>query len=100
MSKITRENLYTMARNLSALIDAPQGAIWTKDENGKLVATVGRLIIEPGSRTYGRTWKLVQITNSGGGQRTLLSALTARDLGQLMFAYAEGYSEGQKHPRV
>lgn len=58
----------------------PELPVWSQRADGTHCSRVGALMIEPGSATYGRSWKLVEICNEAGGQHTLLSAMTARDL--------------------
>lgn len=72
----------------------PTGPIWSKTADGANVAAIGSLQIERGSKTYGRSWKLSEITNRDGGERVLLYASTAPQLLSLLRAYLDGVYAG------
>lgn len=76
----------------------PTGTIWSKTADGANVAAIGSLQIERGSKTYGRSWKLSEITNRNGGERVLLCAPTSRQLFYLMLAYLDGVYAGRSGP--
>lgn len=94
MSKVTMSELSAIAARMSRITSRPTGEVWQKI-NGENVATVGALMVESGSRTYGRPWALVEIVNTSGGQRALLRGLSAAELRDLMHAYIDGFLAAQ-----
>jgi hypothetical protein len=78
------------------MLEVPEGPVWTRDENGNSRATVGALVLQPGSKTYGNAWAISQIVNDGGGESTLLRAVTAAELFYAAHAWIRGFEAAQR----
>lgn len=95
MERITIKDLTALLGIMMRELGTPEGPAYTR-KDGHNVATVGKLLIQPGSSTYGNAWALCQITNEGGGERSILRARSARELFTLMHAYRAGYAAGKR----
>jgi len=95
MARVTEDQLSRTVEMMARVIGAPDGPAWIKFPDGTVRARVGALVLEPGSRTYGRAWKVCRLVNEGGGEHALLSAGSAADLRAAIFAYLEGYRDGR-----
>jgi hypothetical protein len=72
----------------AAEADSP---LWYTDTGGERRAMVGRYYVQG---AYGG-WKLVQIVNEGGGERSITAGYTTRrELHALIHAYREGMGAG------
>ena len=92
MTRITKKDLGRLLVRMNNQTGAPKGPVWTKREDGKgMRATVGALILDQGSATYGNAWAISEITNEAGGQRSILRARTARELWDATQAWLDGY---------
>ena len=91
MERITERNLRAVMARMARAMEIPEGPVWTRDDNGHNHARIGALVLQPGSRTYGNAWTIAQITNEGGGERTLLRGSTARELWDAAQAWLDGY---------
>lgn len=91
MERITIKDLTALLGVMMRELGTPEGPAYTR-KDGHNVATVGKLLIQPGSSTYGNAWALCQITNERGGERGILRAGSARELFNLMHAYRDGYA--------
>ena len=91
-NRITEFNLRAVMARMSDALGAPTGPVWTRDADGNNRATVGALVLQPGSRTYGNAWTIAQICNESGGERTLLRGTTARELWDAAQAWLAGAS--------
>lgn len=91
MERITTKNLQAAVGVMARMMDLPAGPIWTRRADGSNVATVGVLLLNVGSKTYGNAWGVAQICNEAGGERTLLRASTARELWEAIHAWRAGY---------
>ena len=89
--RITLTNLNAVISRMCRAMDIPEGPIWSRDEHGNNRARVGALMLEQGSRTNGIGWKIVQMCNEAGGERTLLRGCTARELWDAAQAWLDGY---------
>lgn len=95
MERITMKELTAVLGLMMRELGTPEGPAYTRTD-GRNVATVGKLLIQPGSSTYGNAWALCQITNEQGGQRDILRAGSARELFHLMHAYRYGYAAAKR----
>ena len=95
MERITIKDLTALLGVMARELGTPEGPSHTR-KDGHNVATVGKLLIQPGSSTYGNAWALCQITNEQGGQRDILRAGSARELFNLMHAYRYGYAAAKR----
>lgn len=94
MKRTTAKDLKRLLPRIRALTDTPE-MLWTARPDGKgSRCPVGAYAIESGSRTYGYQWKLVQMCNESGGERTILSAPTADGLEELILAWLQGMDYG------
>lgn len=91
MDRITIKDLTALLGIMARELGTPEGPSYTR-QDGRNVATVGKLLIQPGSSTYGNAWALCQIMNEQGGERDILRAGSARELFNLMHAYRDGYA--------
>lgn len=81
--------LNIMAGFTAAEADAP---LWIYEDGAGGRAMVGRYWVQG---AYGG-WKLVQIVNEGGGERSITSGyVSKRELYSLIHAYREGIAAGQ-----
>lgn len=77
----------------AAEADAP---LWYTDTDGERRAMVGRYYVQG---AYGG-WKLVQILNEGGGERSITAGYASRrELHALIHAYREGMHAGAADDR-
>jgi hypothetical protein len=95
MDRITTVNLRAVMARMQREMGIPDGPVWTRDERGNNRARVGALVLEPGSRTYGRAWCIAQMCNEAGGERNLLRGSTARELWDAAQAWLDGYDAAQ-----
>lgn len=95
MERITIKDLTALLGVMAREPGTPEGPSYTR-QGDRNVATVGKLLIQPGSSTYGNAWALCQIMNEGGGERSILRAGSARELFTLMHAYRAGYAAGKR----
>ena len=92
MDRITTTNLRGLLGRMTRTMGAPAGPVWTPREDGKgSRATVGALLLQSGSRTYGNAWTIAQIMNESGGERTVLCGSTARELWDVAQAWLDGW---------
>ena len=94
--RITLANLNAVMGRMCRAMDIPEGPIWSRDEHGNNRARVGALMLEQGSKTYGIGWKIVQMANESGGERTLLRGCTARELWDAAQAWLDGYDAAKR----
>lgn len=95
MQRITIKDLTALLGIMAREMGTPEGPSYTR-HGERNVATVGKLLIQPGSSTYGSPWALCQITNEQGGERSILRAGSARELFSLMHAYRDGYEAAKR----
>lgn len=95
MERITIKDLTALLGIMMRELGTPEGASYTR-HGERNVATVGKLLIQPGSNIYGNAWALCQITNEQGGERSILRAGSARELFNLMHAYRSGYAAAKR----
>lgn len=95
MERITIKNLTALLGIMARELGTPEGPAYTR-KDGHNVATVDKLLIQPGSSTYGNAWALCQITNEGGAERSILRGGSVRELFNLMHAYREGYAAAKR----
>lgn len=95
MERITIKDLTALLGIMARELGTPEGPAYTR-MGGRNVATVGKLLIQPGSSTYGNAWALCQIMNERGGERSILRAGSARELFNLMHAYWDGYTAAKR----
>lgn len=95
MQRITIKDLMALLEIMAHELGTPEGPAYTR-QGERNVATVGKLLIQPGSSTYGNAWVLCQITNEQGGERSILRAGSARELFNLMHAYRDGYATAKR----
>jgi len=94
MTRITVKDLEAL-RDLMALeLGRPNGPTYTR-EGDRNVALVGKLIINRGSALNGLGWGLSEMTKEGG-ESSILSAGSARELFSLMHAYRSGFRDGRE----
>lgn len=86
MNRITDKQLRIVSARIAKLLNRPGGR------------NVGALLIEPGSKINGITWKLSEITNERGGEHELLRATSARELFDRMLAFEAGIEAGRGTP--
>jgi len=96
MERITQSNLRALVSRMSRAMGVPDGPVWTRDESGQNRATVGVLILEPGSQANGISWAIAQVMNDAGGQRTITRGSTARELWDVTQAWLAGYEFAQR----
>jgi len=89
MNRITAKDLEALRDIMALELGRPNGPIYTR-EGARNVALVGKLIINRGSTLNGLAWGLSEITNEAGGESSILSAGSARELFNLMHAYRKG----------
>ena len=95
MERITIKALTGFLSIMARELGTPEGPSYTR-KDGRNVARVGKLLIRPGSNTYGNAWALCQIMNEQGGERDILRAGSARELFNLMHAYRDGYAAAKR----
>lgn len=95
MERITIKDLTALLGIMMHELGTPEGPAYTR-QGERNVATVGKLLIYPGSSTYGNAWALCQIVNEDGGERSILRAGSARELFNLMRAYLDGYGAAKR----
>ena len=95
MERITIKNLTALLGLMMRELGTPEGPSYTR-QGDRNVATVGKLLIQSGSSTFGNAWALCQIMNEQGGQRDILRAGSARELFSLMHAYRDGYAAAKR----
>ena len=95
MGRITIKNLTALLGVMMRELGTPEGPAYTR-KDGRNVAAVGKLLVQPGSSTYGNAWALCQIMNEQGGERDILRARSARELFSLMHAYRDGYQAAKR----
>lgn len=95
MQRITIKDLMALLEIMAHELGTPEGPAYTR-QGERNVATVGKLLIQPGSSTFGNAWALCQITNEQGGERSILRAGSARELFNLMHAYRAGYAAAKR----
>lgn len=95
MERITIKNLRALLGIMARELGTPEGPAYTR-QGGRSIATVGKLLIQTGSSTFGNAWVLCQIMNEQGGQRSILRAGSARELFNLMHAYRDGYAAAKR----
>lgn len=90
--RTTQKDLYNILARINDVVgfDEPH-ELWTRDANGKNVATVGMYYLSGSS--YG--WSLYCVTNPAGGVTTVLSADSKRVMFDKMHAYLAGYCEAK-----
>jgi hypothetical protein len=94
--RITETNLRAVIGRMCRAMDIPEGPAWTRDEKGNNRARVGALLLEPGSKINGIGWKIAQMCNESGGERTLLQGCTARELWDAAQAWLDGYDAAER----
>lgn len=97
MDRITIKQLEGLRDVIALELGRPNGPSYTQRE-GRNVATVGKIIVERGSATYGNAWALCELMNEQGGESSILRAGTARELFDLMHAYLRGIRDGKRTP--
>lgn len=97
MDKITIKQLEWLRDVIARELGRPNGPSYTQRE-GRNVATVGKLIVERGSATYGNAWGLCELVNEQGGESSILRAGSARALFEQMHAYLRGIQDGKRTP--
>src|SRR6185437_5325115 len=89
MNRITAKDLLALRDIMAREMGRPNDYTYTR-HGDRLVALVGKLIINRGSTLNGLAWGLSEITNEAGGESSILSAGSARELFNLMHAYRKG----------
>jgi hypothetical protein len=92
MDRITYKVLKNRAAHFNQRFDTPS-EYWNPETK---TCNAGHYLVEQGSRTYGRSWKLCQVCEEGG-ERIILSAQTARGLFNKMRAYWVGFEACRRH---
>jgi len=95
MNRITVKDLNALRDIMAREMGRPNDYTYTR-HGDRLVALVGKLIINRGSTLNGLAWGLSEITNERGGERSLLRAGSARDLFSLMHAYRAGFRDARE----
>jgi len=95
MNRITAKDLEALRDIMALEVGRPNGPTYTR-EGDRNVALVGKLIIDCGSTLNGLAWRLSEITNEGGGERSILRAKSARELFNLMHAYRAGFRDARE----
>ena len=90
-----QKTMDAMAASIAKELNRPEKIGQTENGNG-FVYNKGALRIERGSKTYGRAWKLVEITNEHGGENDLLRSKTSAGLCNLMIAMLRGIRMGRE----
>lgn len=96
MERINRTNLNALVERMQREMGIPPGPVWSRDASGNNVARVGAIMLEPGSRPNGISWKIVQMCNEGGGERILIRGCTAQELWDAAQAWLDGFEYARR----